>query len=252
MSAFTTLAAAILANPDAAANPDIATRLAQVHARIQAAERHFARPVGSVALLAVSKRQTPAKIRAAWRAGQRAFGESYLQEGLAKQEQLADLDLEWHFIGRIQGNKTRAIAAGFDWVHSLSDVRHAERLNAHRPAARGALQVCLQVNLSGEGTKAGAAPEAVGELLEHCSALPNIAVRGLMTLPAPAQALAAQRRPFRALRRLRDELATPQRPLDVLSMGMSDDLDAAIAEGATLVRIGTAIFGPRPANTPKA
>lgn len=251
MSAFKPVAAtAILAKPDTAPNLEIAQRLEQVRMRIRAAERRFARPAGSVALLAVSKRQAPAKLRDAWRAGQHAFGESYLQEGLTKQEQLADLDLEWHFIGRIQGNKARAIAERFDWVHSLSDARHAERLNAHRPADRGPLQVCLQVNLSGEETKSGAGPDEVRKLLDCCRALPNLAVRGLMTLPAPARTLATQRRPFRALRELRDELATAQLPLNVLSMGMSDDLDAAIAEGATLVRIGTAIFGPRAAQTP--
>ncbi len=218
----------------------------RVLARIRAAERRFGRPEGSVSLLAVSKRQGAAKIRAALASGQRAFAESYLQEALAKQSELGELDIEWHFIGRLQGNKTRSIAEHFDWTHSLSDVRHARRLSDQRPPGRGPLQVCLQVNLSGEATKAGVAPEAAGELLAGCRGLTGLEVRGLMTLPAPALSLAEQRRPFRVLRELRDALATAEQPLDVLSMGMSDDMEAAIAEGATMVRVGTAVFGPRP------
>lgn len=232
-------------SPATTGEPPVAASLAAVRARIRAAEVRHGRPPGDVTLLAVTKGQGAAKIRAARAAGQHAFAESYLQEALAKQAELAGLDIEWHFIGRIQGNKTRAIAEHFDWVHSLSDARHAQRLSDQRPPERGPLQVCLQVNLSGEGTKGGVAPAATAELLATCRALPRLRVRGLMTLPAPAASFATQREPFRALRALRDTLATPGQPLEVLSMGMSDDLEAAIAEGATLVRLGTALFGPR-------
>jgi pyridoxal phosphate enzyme (YggS family) len=225
----------------------IASHLAQVQARIRAAEARFGRDPGSVALLAVSKLQVAEKIRAARAAGQRAFGESYPQEALEKLDALADLDIEWHFIGRIQGNKTRPIAAHFAWVHSLCDPHHARRLSDQRPAGMAPIKVCLQVNLDAEPTKAGVAPEALAGLLETCAALPNIQVVGLMALPAPAVGEEAQRAPFRALRALRDRLATQESPLETLSIGMSDDLEAAIAEGVTIVRVGTAVFGPRPA-----
>ncbi|BCU08181.1 YggS family pyridoxal phosphate-dependent enzyme [Allochromatium tepidum] len=225
---------------------DIAQHRNQVLARIRAATERAGRPAGSVVLIAVSKKQSAAAIRAAHAAGQRAFGESYLQEALDKQVRLADLgDIEWHFIGRIQSNKTRRIAAHFDWVHGVADAAHARRLSEQRPASRQPLNVCLQVNLSGETSKGGVAPDAVGALLEQCRELPGLRVRGLMTLPAPSEDETEQRRPFRALRELRDRLATPDCPLDVLSMGMSDDLEAAILEGATQVRIGTAVFGAR-------
>jgi hypothetical protein len=229
-----------------AATDPIAERLEAVRARIAEAEARFARTPGSVELLAVSKRQPAEAIRAAHHLGQRAFGESYAQEGCDKQQALADLDIDWHFIGRIQSNKTKLIAEHFDWVHGLTDLRHAQRLGAHRPADRPPLRCCLQVDLSGEASKAGIAPPAVAELLEQCIGIPGLRIEGLMTLPAPAADLAAQRRPFATLRQLRDDLATPELPLAILSMGMSDDLEAAIAEGATMVRIGTAIFGPRP------
>jgi pyridoxal phosphate enzyme (YggS family) len=224
---------------------DVAAHLAQVRARIRTAEERFGRPPGSVSLLAVSKKQDVWKIRAAHAAGQNAFGESYAQEALGKMDALADLTLDWHFIGRIQGNKTRQIAGRFAWVHGLCDPHHARRLSDQRPPDLAPLNACIQVNLDAEESKAGLVPEAVGELLEACANLPNIRIVGLMTLPAPAVGEQAQRAPFRALRLLRDRLATPDRPLAVLSMGMSDDLEAAIAEGATLVRVGTAVFGPR-------
>jgi pyridoxal phosphate enzyme (YggS family) len=224
----------------------IAQNLRRVRERIAAAEQRFGRPPGSVSLLAVSKLQPVEGIRAAIGAGQRAFGENYPQEALLKMDQLADQGLEWHFIGRIQGNKTRAIAERFDWVHSLCDPDHARRLNAQRPAHLPPLRACIEVNLDAEPTKAGVGPEALGDLLAICTALPRLAVEGLMTLPAPTPTEAAQRLPFQALRALRDRFATPDQPLRTLSMGMSDDLEAAIAEDATLVRIGTAIFGPRP------
>ena len=227
------------------ADPAVAPHLAAVQQRIRAAESRFGREPGSVALLAVSKRQSVGAIRAAQAAGQLAFGENYLQEALAKMTDLADLPLEWHFIGEIQANKTRQIAAHFSWVHGLADAHHAERLSRQRPPGLPPLKACLQINVSGEATKNGVPPEAATALLAACRQLPGLEVVGLMAMPAPAVGEAAQRQPFLALRQLRDRLASPDCPLRELSMGMSDDLEAAIAEGATLVRIGTAIFGAR-------
>jgi pyridoxal phosphate enzyme (YggS family) len=226
----------------------VAERLAQVRARIGAAARAAGRPEGSVGLVAVSKLQAAAAIRAAFAAGQRVFGESYVQEALDKQAQLRDLPIEWHFIGRIQSNKTRAIAERFDWVHGLADPRHARRLSDQRPPDRPPLRVCLQVNLDAEATKGGVTPAELPALLAACVRLPGLQAVGLMTLPAPFADPDLQRLPFRRLRELRDRLATPAVPLECLSMGMSDDLESAIAEGATLVRVGTAVFGPRPYN----
>ena len=227
------------------ADPAVAAHLAAVQQRIRAAESRFGREPGSVALLAVSKRQSVGAIRAAQAAGQLAFGENYLQEALAKMTDLADLPLEWHFIGEIQANKTRQIAAHFSWVHGLADAHHAERLSRQRPPGLPPLKACLQINVSGEATKNGVPPEEAAALLAACRQLPGLEVVGLMAMPAPAVGEAAQRQPFLALRQLRDRLASPDCPLRELSMGMSDDLEAAIAEGATLVRIGTAIFGAR-------
>jgi pyridoxal phosphate enzyme (YggS family) len=224
-------------------------RLREVQARIRAAVERAQRPPGSVALLAVSKAHGADAVRAAYAAGQRAFGESYVQEAIEKIALLADLDdIEWHFIGRIQANKTRQIATHFDWVHSLSDPAHARRLSEQRPTELPPLKVCIQVNVSGETTKGGVEPDEVAAVIAACEALPGLDVRGLMTLPAPAENEDAQRAPFRAMRVLRDRLANPNRPLACLSMGMSDDLEAAILEGATLVRVGTAVFGPRSYN----
>ncbi|MGD2021260.1 MAG: YggS family pyridoxal phosphate-dependent enzyme [Thiohalocapsa sp.] len=225
----------------------IADNLARVRERIASAEARYGRPPGSVALLAVSKVHGAERIAAAHRAGQRQFGESYVQEALEKQAVLKALPLSWHFVGRVQTNKTKDIAARFDWVHGLCELKHARRLGAQRPADAAPLKVCIQVNLSGEASKAGVEPEAAETLLDACRNIDGIAVQGLMTLPAPAENLAAQRRPFAALRALRDRLATRDLPLATLSMGMTADLEAAIAEGATMVRVGTAIFGPRPA-----
>jgi PLP dependent protein len=226
----------------------IAANLAAVRARIASAADAAGRPPESVGLIAVSKVQPAAAVRAAFAAGQRAFGESYVQEVLEKQPALADLAIEWHFIGRIQSNKTRQIAEAFDWVHGLAEAAHARRLSAQRPAGRPPLKICIQVNTSGEASKGGVAPGAIGGLLAVCEGLPGLEVVGLMTLPAPAETLADQRAPFARLRALRDRLAGSGRPLCTLSMGMSDDLEAAVLEGATLVRIGTAIFGARPYN----
>ncbi|WP_295579209.1 YggS family pyridoxal phosphate-dependent enzyme [uncultured Lamprocystis sp.] len=227
----------------------IAARLAAVQARILAATLSAGRAPGSVGLIAVSKRQGADAIRAAVALGQRAFGESYLQEALDKQALLTDLPIEWHFIGRVQANKTRQLAARFDWVHGLADAGHARRLSEHRPADRAPLKVCIQVNLSGEASKGGVAPDAAADLLAACAGLPGLRVMGLMTLPAPCANPSEQREPLHALRMLRDRLATTDQPLHCLSMGMSDDLEAAILEGATLVRIGTAVFGARPYNS---
>jgi hypothetical protein len=226
-------------------NDSVAQRLHAVAGRIRAAETAAGRAPGSVRLLAVSKTHAQARVREAWEAGQRAFGESYLQEALEKLRALADLDLEWHFIGRIQANKTRSIAEHFAWVQGLDDPRHARRLSEQRPPGLPPLQVCIQVNVSGEASKGGVVPAEAAALLEFCEGLPRLRVRGLMAIPAPADDEAGRRAPLRALRELRDRLARPGRPLDTLSMGMSDDLEAAVAEGSTLVRIGTAIFGPR-------
>ncbi len=228
------------------ATPSVAAGLAAVQGRIRAAETRFGREPGSVALLAVSKRQSAEAIRLAHAAGQLAFGENYLQEALAKMDNLRDLPLEWHFIGQIQANKTRQIAEHCRWVHGLDDAHHAERLSHQRPPGLPPLKVCLQINVSGEKTKNGVPPEEAAALLAACRKLPGLAVVGLMCMPAPAVGEAAQRQPFLALRQLRDRLASPDCPLRELSMGMSDDLEAAIAEGATWVRIGTAIFGSRP------
>ncbi|MCF7991624.1 MAG: YggS family pyridoxal phosphate-dependent enzyme [Thiohalocapsa sp.] len=224
----------------------VAAALGRVRARIADAEIRFGRAPGSVELLAVSKVQPAVKIAAAYAAGQCAFGESYAQEALEKQAALRALPLHWHFIGRIQSNKTREIAAGFDWVHGLCDLKHARRLAEQRPAELGPLKVCVQVNTSGEASKAGLDPAMVADFVGECAALGRLDVQGLMTLPAPSDGLDAQRRPFAALRSLRERIATPELPLPVLSMGMSADLEAAVAEGATIVRIGTAVFGPRP------
>lgn len=226
-------------------NLTIATQLAAVQERIHQAEIAASRQLGAVQLLAVSKTHAAVKIRAAYEAGQRAFGENYLQEALDKQEELQDLAIEWHFIGRIQSNKTKAIAENFNWVHGLGDINHARRLNTQRPHSLPPLNVCIQVNVSNELSKGGVMPEVVPQLLEQCMNLPRLRFRGLMAIPEPMGDFAQQRLPFERLRRLRDSLIRTDLPLDTLSMGMSDDLEAAIAEGATLVRIGTAIFGSR-------
>lgn len=224
---------------------DFAARLDAVVARIQAAERRFQRPPGSVELLAVSKTQPAAAIAAAAAAGQIRFGENYLQEACDKMTELAALDLEWHFIGPVQANKTRLIAERFAWIHSVDRLKIAERLNAQRPDDLPPLNVCLQVNISGEPSKHGLDASELPATACAVAKLPRLRLRGLMAIPAPATEFAAQREPLARLRRLREELIAEGLTLDTLSMGMSDDLEAAIAEGSTLVRIGTAIFGPR-------
>ena len=225
----------------------IAGKLQQVSERIALACAAAQRPVQSVTLLAVSKTFGAGAIRNACAAGQRAFGENYVQEALAKIAALADLrpEIEWHLIGPLQGNKTREVAACFDWVHSIDRFKVAERLSAQRPSGLPPLQVCLQVNVDGQASKSGVAPAALPALAHAVAALPNLRLRGLMSIPEPAADFAAQRAPHRALRELFDVLRAEGLPLDSLSMGMSADLEAAIAEGATIVRIGTAVFGAR-------
>lgn len=224
---------------------DFAARLHAVLARIRAAEQRFERPPGSVRLLAASKSQSPAAITAIAAAGQTCFGENYVQEALDKMVELATLDLEWHFIGPIQANKTRGIAEHFAWVHGVDRLKIAERLSAQRPDHLPPLNVCLQVNIDREPTKHGLDESEVAEVARAVAALPRLRLRGLMAIPAPAADFAAQRRPLAQLRELWERLKAGGLALDTLSMGMTDDLEAAIAEGATLVRVGTALFGPR-------
>ena len=223
--------------------------LLEVNGRIARACEMAGRPVPSVTLLAVSKTQPPQAVRVALAAGQARFGENYVAEALDKMAALADLRprLEWHLIGPLQANKTRAVAEQFDWVHSVDRLRIAERLSAQRPPGLPPLQVCLQVNISGEDSKSGVAPEAALALAREVATLPRLKLRGLMAIPEPAGDLAAQRVPHRALRKLLEAMNIEGLGLDTLSIGMSADLEAAIAEGATWVRVGTAIFGSRPA-----
>jgi pyridoxal phosphate enzyme (YggS family) len=222
----------------------IAERLAAVWRRIRAAERTAGREDGSVRLIAVSKSQPVEALIAAYRQGQREFGENYLQEALAKQDRLAHFDIGWHFIGPIQSNKTKAIANRFAWVHSVDRLKIAERLSEQRPPDFPPLNICLQVNISGESSKGGVAVDDLAALAEAVSKLPRLRLRGLMAIPAPTEDVEQQRTNFRALRRAQEQLSNLE--LDTLSMGMSEDLEAAILEGATRVRVGTAIFGPRP------
>jgi pyridoxal phosphate enzyme (YggS family) len=227
----------------------IADNLRAVNARIAAACERAGRPVGNVTLLAVSKTHGPDAVRAAAAAGARRFGENQVQEAVAKMDALADLrgSLEWHLIGPLQSNKTKLAAGRFDWVQTVDRVKIAERLSAQRPAALPPLSVCLQVNTSGEPSKSGFAPEDVVAAARAVAALPRLRLRGLMAIPEPTADAAAQRAAHRRLAALRDAVVAAGVPLDTLSAGMSDDLEAAIAEGSTLVRVGSAIFGARPA-----
>lgn len=222
----------------------IAERLTQVRLRIRQAAITAGRDPDSIQLLAVSKTRPIADLEAALAAGQTAFGESYLQDALPKIIALGER-AEWHFIGPIQSNKTRQIASHFAWVHSVDRLKIAERLSEQRPPHLPPLNVCLQINTSGENSKAGTSLAEAPQLAQALAGLPRLRLRGLMTIPAPAAEMAQQRRPFAQLRQLLEQLNAMGLALDTLSMGMSDDLEAAIAEGATVVRIGTAIFGPR-------
>ena len=225
----------------------IGDNLQAVRARMAAAALAANRDPSSIGLLAVSKTFGAEAVIAARAAGQRAFGESYLQEAVDKIAQVADPGIEWHFIGPLQSNKTRPVAEHFDWVHSVSSLKIARRLSDQRPANRGPLSVCLQVNVSGEATKAGISEAELPALARDVASLPGLLLRGLMCIPAPAEGFDARRVPFAELARMQERLLAAGIALDTLSMGMSDDLEAAIAEGATWVRVGAAIFGDRTA-----
>lgn len=225
---------------------DIAGRVRATLDRIAAAERRFGRSPGSVALLAVSKTRPASDIRLALEAGVHRFGESYVGEALSKIEALAGESIEWHFVGPVQSNKTRAIARHFDWVHSVDRIRIARRLGEQRPAGRAPLNVCIQVNISGEQTKSGADPGEVAALVRDAATLPGLRVRGLMAIPSMSDDFETQRAAFRRLRELQETLTAGGQTLDTLSMGMTGDMEAAIAEGATMIRIGEGVFGSRP------
>lgn len=214
---------------------DETARLAQAHGRA----------AGAVTLVGVSKTHPAGSIREAAAAGLQHVGESYVQEALSKIALLTDLPVTWHFVGRLQANKTAAVATHFDWVHAVDRLRIAERLNEQRPADKAPLQCCIEVNLSGEESKGGVAPDALPALAAAIATMPRLQLRGLMALPAPTDDPALQRAPFARLRGMLEALRHTHPGLDTLSMGMSADMEAAIAEGATLVRIGTALFGPR-------
>ncbi|WP_374675190.1 YggS family pyridoxal phosphate-dependent enzyme [Ideonella sp.] len=230
----------------------IAENLARVRQRMGRACQEAGRSPEHVTLLAVSKTCPAAAVAEALAAGQRAFGENYVQEALDKIQALADqrAQLEWHLIGPLQSNKTRAVAEAFDWVHSVDRLKTAERLSAQRPAGLPPLEVCLQVNVSGEASKSGVAFDELPALARAVAGLPRLRLRGLMAIPEPSADAVVQRAPHRRLRQaleaLRATLGPAGATLDTLSMGMSADLEAAIAEGATLVRVGTAVFGERP------
>jgi pyridoxal phosphate enzyme (YggS family) len=225
----------------------IAAKLQQLSARIVTACTAAGRDPASVHLLAVSKTFPAEAVRAAHAAGQRAFGENYVQEGVAKIEALADLraDIEWHCIGPLQSNKTRPVAEHFDWVHSIDRLKIAQRLDEQRPAHLQPLQVCLQVNVDGGANKSGVAPQDALELARAVAALPRLRLRGLMAIPEPAPDFTAQRALFMRASAVFDQIREAGIALDTLSLGMSADLEAAIAAGSTMVRVGTAIFGAR-------
>ncbi|MDB5761696.1 MAG: YggS family pyridoxal phosphate-dependent enzyme [Herminiimonas sp.] len=227
----------------------ISRNLQAVHDSIAAAARTASREAAEISLLAVSKTFGPEAVIEAADAGQTAFGENYLQEALDKMAAVRaarpGLQLDWHFIGPIQSNKTRAIAEHFDWVHSIEREKIAQRLSEQRPAHLPPLNVCLQINISGEASKSGAAPEQAPELAHAIAGMPGLRLRGLMAIPEPADTFERQRAPFKQLHQLFDRLRMQGLALDTLSIGMSVDMAAAIAEGATMVRVGTAIFGQR-------
>lgn len=227
----------------------IASKIQQVRDRMAQACREAGRPGQSITLLVVSKTFGPEAVREAFAAGERQFGENYVQEGLDKIAALADLrnEIAWHLIGPVQSNKTRVVAESFDWVHSVDRVKIAERLSAQRPARLPPLQICLQVNISREPSKAGFAPGEVLQVARHVATLPHLHFRGLMSIPEPVDDPRAQALPHRALRELAEQLRDAGLCLDTLSMGMSADMAPAIAEGSSIVRVGSAIFGAREA-----
>ena len=228
-----------------AMNPSIADNIARVQAQIQAACQAAGRATDSVQLLAVSKTWGPDAVRQAHAAGLTAFGENYIQEAVDKITALRDLPLQWHCIGPIQSNKTRLVAEHFDWVHSVDRLKIAQRLSEQRPADLPPLQVCIQVNVDGGENKSGVSPQELPALAQAVAALPRLQLRGLMTIPEPAETDAQMRAVHRQAKELFDHLRAQGMPLDTLSMGMSADMAAAIAEGSTMVRVGTAIFGQR-------
>lgn len=236
-------------DPDALPSNDpaaLTSRLARVHERIRTAAERYGRAPEAIHLVAISKKKPVAMIEAALAAGQTDFGENYLQDALDKIDALADSPAIWHFVGDIQSNKTRDIAAHFAWAHAVDRFKIARRLSDQRPAGAAPLNICIQVNIDDEDSKSGVAPDAVAELADQIAELPNVRLRGLMALPAITGDLESQRRPFATLRRVFERLNADGHALDTLSMGMSGDLEAAIAEGATHVRVGTDIFGARP------
>jgi pyridoxal phosphate enzyme (YggS family) len=217
-----------------------------VQARIAAAAVRAGRDPKAVRLMAVSKAQPLAALESAWDQGQTDFGENYLQDALPKLDAFAGRPAVWHFIGALQSNKSREVATRFHWMHTLDRDSIARRLSDQRPGSLPPLQLCLQVNVSGESSKGGVMPERAAALADAVASLPNLKLRGLMAIPAPAEGVEAQRKPFRMLRELSDDLKRRGHDVDTLSMGMSDDLEAAVLEGSTIVRVGTAIFGKRP------
>ncbi|HEY8358938.1 MAG TPA: YggS family pyridoxal phosphate-dependent enzyme [Ramlibacter sp.] len=223
----------------------IADNLQHVRQRIASACTAAGRDVNEVTLLAVSKTFGPDAVRAAHAQGQLAFGENYIQEAVEKMALLADLPLQWHCIGPIQSNKTRLVAAHFDWAHTVDRLKIAQRLSEQRPAQLPPLQVCIQVNVDGGASKSGVAPGEALALAREVALLPNLRLRGLMTIPEPADGLAAQFAVHQKARRLFDSLRDAGFPMDTLSMGMTADLEAAVQAGSTMVRVGTAIFGSR-------
>jgi len=225
----------------------IRDNLQTIGQRIRAAEQRYGRPAGSVQLLAVSKHHPTGALQEAYAAGQRLFGENYAQEMAEKALELAvgNHDIEWHFIGPIQSNKTKQIASIATWVHSVDRFKIAQRLSEQKPAGTPPIQICLQVNISREVSKSGVLPEALPELAAQITALQGVRLRGLMAIPAPDMDSGRQRATFAQVRQLQEQLNAQGFALDSLSMGMTDDMEAAIAEGATMVRIGTAIFGAR-------
>lgn len=223
----------------------IADNLECVRQSVADAAKRYGRDPAEIQLLAVSKRHSVKEIEEVAKAGQRAFGESYVSEAVPKVTALAHLELEWHFIGPIQSNKTKPIARHFDWVHSVDRFKIAERLSSQRPAELPPLQVCIEVKLSDETNKSGVTIAELPKLALAVSRLPRLQLRGLMTIPAPRAKFEEQRKPFNTLKQLVTELNSSGLKLDTLSMGMSNDYEAAIAEGSTIIRLGTAIFGPR-------
>lgn len=223
--------------------PTITQRLKQIRSQISDAELACNRQPGSVLLLAVSKTKPAEDIAAAYQAGQRHFGENYLQEALRKQQELGAYDITWHFIGPIQSNKTKPLAMHFDWVHSIDSLKIAKRLSEQRPPHLPPLNICLQVNISDEASKSGITLDELPQLCEQVAKLPNLKLRGVMAIPAPQDDFEQQRQPYKTLYQAVANLKRSE--LDTFSFGMTGDLKAAIAEGSTIVRIGTALFGER-------